>query len=131
MLIQTNTTDNQNQIGAAADMRSEGMNEVFAIGNMLYIESVLIENSSAIMAAAIRDELGNLFVTLDRVLNEKTTKPVEPILNALRNLIASLHTGLIIEESDVVRLDKHIARIEKILIGSLLLPLNQDYSLEL
>lgn len=80
------------------------------------------------MAAAIRDELGNLFVTLDRVLKEKTTKPVEPpILNALRTLIASMHTGLLIEESDVIRLDKHIARIEKLLNGTLLLPLNRDW----
>lgn len=121
MLTQVNTTKNKNKARVVvADEQPGGMSEIFAIGNMIYIETVWFENNSPVIASAMRDELGKLFVLLDGVLKEKTIKPVEPILNALRKLVANLHSGLLIEESDVVRLDKNIDRIEKLLTGSLL-----------
>lgn len=116
MLIQTIITREQNQIcPEAAKISSERMDEVFAIGNVLYIESVQIETGSASMAAAVRDALANLFVAVGRVVNEKTMEPVLLILNTLKNLVSNLHSALLIEESDTIRLDKYIYRIEMLL----------------
>jgi hypothetical protein len=118
MLIQSHISGEQNQISfKAAQFSSERMDEVFAIANLIYIESVQIAPDSATMAVAIRETLASLFIAIDRVINEKTTKPVEPILDALRNQVINLHKALMIEESDTIRLNKYINRIEMLLAG--------------